>query len=64
MINTKIADRFAREEVWIKGGMSSDESIDTLPVGDIPAGVYDPIEFLHCNGIEVGSTRNFKTLLL
>lgn len=50
MINTKIADRLtvplAREEVWIKGGMSSDDPIVTLPVGDIPAGVNDPIEFL------------------
>jgi serine/threonine protein kinase len=52
MINTKIADRLtvplAREEVWIKGGMSSDDPIVTLPVGDIPAGVNDPIEFLQC----------------
>ena len=51
MMNTKIADRLtvpsAREELWIKGGMSSDDPIVTLPVGDVSAGINDPIDFLH-----------------
>jgi serine/threonine protein kinase len=52
MMNIKIADRLtvplAREELWIKGGMSSDDPIVTLPVGDVSAGINDPIDFLQC----------------
>ena len=38
----------AREELWIRGGMTADDPVVALPAGDIPAGIDDPIEFLTC----------------
>ena len=38
----------ARDEPWIKGGVSADDPIVKLPTGDIPAGNDDPIKCLKC----------------
>lgn len=38
----------ARDEPWIKGGMSEDDPAVTLPTGDILADNDDPIKCLHC----------------
>ena len=38
----------ARDEVWIRGGMSNDDPVVVLPTGDIQAGNDDPIVCLKC----------------
>ena len=38
----------ARDEVWIKGGISNDDPVVVLPTGDIQAGNDDPIVCLKC----------------
>ena len=38
----------ARDELWIRGGMSSDDPVVVLPTGDIQAGNDDPIVCLKC----------------
>lgn len=38
----------ARDEVWIKGGISNDDPVVVLPTGDIQAGNDDPIVCLTC----------------
>lgn len=38
----------ARDEVWIKGGISNDDPVVVLPTGDIQAGNDDPIVCLEC----------------
>ena len=52
MTNAVFADRLsvpmAREEIWIKGGMTVDDPVITLPTGDFPATIDDPIKFLKC----------------
>jgi serine/threonine protein kinase len=52
MTNTVYADRLsvpmAREELWIKGGMTVDDPVVTLPTGDFTAMIDDPIKFLKC----------------
>ncbi|KAL7533310.1 hypothetical protein ACHAXR_005164 [Thalassiosira sp. AJA248-18] len=40
----------ARNEIWIKGGINTDDPVVTLPMGDIPAGNDDPIKCLNCSG--------------
>lgn len=40
----------AREEPWIKGGMSDNDPVIQLPAGDHPAGNDDPIDCLKCAG--------------
>jgi serine/threonine protein kinase len=52
LMNPLYADRLsvplAREELWIRGGVNADDPVVTLPTGDIPAGIDDPIVFLKC----------------
>ena len=52
LMNPVYADRLsvplAREELWIRGGMTADDPVVALPTGDIPAGIDDPIVFLTC----------------
>ncbi|KAL3766495.1 hypothetical protein ACHAW5_001164 [Stephanodiscus triporus] len=52
MTNPVYADRLsvhlAREELWIKGGMTSNDPVISLPTGDIPGRIDDPIKFLKC----------------
>ena len=44
----RISVPLARDEVWIKGGMDTNDPTVTLAVGDVPAGNNDHIQCLKC----------------
>lgn len=49
-VSSRLTVPMARDEPWIKGGISNDDPVVELPVGDIQAGNDDPIVCLKCAG--------------